>query len=117
MRLNLALAACLLAAPALAAEETLMTGPEIAAAITGNTVEGSMADSGRYSEFYAADGTIKAADYEGAWTVEGDAMCFQYGETAPDCWQVGRAGDEILWVKEGEVLGSGTLRTGNPNGY
>jgi hypothetical protein len=104
----------LLTAPAFA--QTPATGEEIRTAISGNTVQGSMSASGAYTEFYAADGTIKGKDYAGTWTIEGDAMCFAYGE-APDCWQAAISGDQITWIKDGAEGGTGTIVVGNPNNW
>jgi hypothetical protein len=102
--------------PASALAQELATGAEIAAAISGNTVQGSMSASGAYTEFYAADGTIKGKDYTGTWTVEGDAMCFNYGD-APDCWTVRIDGADVTWVKDGADGGTGTIVPGNPNNF
>jgi hypothetical protein len=113
-RLTLAVLLAAAASPTLA--QTLATGAEITAAISGNTVQGSMTASGAYTEFYAADGTIKGADYAGAWTVEGDTMCFSYGE-APDCWNVRIEGEMVTWVQDGVDGGTGTIVAGNPNNY
>lgn len=104
----------LLTAPAFA--ETLATGAEISAAVSGNTVQGSMTASGAYTEFYAEDGTIKGQGYTGKWTIEGDAMCFDYGE-GKDCWGVRIAGEAVTWVKDGADGGTGTIVAGNPNGF
>jgi hypothetical protein len=113
-RLTLTLLLAALASPGLA--QTLATGPEITAAISGNTVQGSMTASGAYTEFYAADGTIKGPDYAGTWTVDGDTMCFSYGE-APDCWNVRIEGEAVTWVQDGVDGGTGTIVAGNPNNY
>jgi hypothetical protein len=102
--------------PLAAAAQDLATGAEISAAISGNTVQGSMSASGAYTEFYAADGAIKADGYTGTWTVEGDAMCFDYGE-GKDCWGVRIDGEAVTWVKDGADGGTGTIVTGNPNNF
>ena len=109
-----ALALVALTAPAFA--ETLATGAEITAAISGNTVQGSMTASGAYTEFYAADGAIKGQGYGGTWTVEGDTMCFDYGE-GKDCWGVRIAGEAVTWGKDGADGGTGTIVAGNPNSF
>jgi len=96
--------------------QDLATGAEISAAIAGNTVQGSMSASGAYTEFYAADGAIKGDGYTGTWTVEGDAMCFDYGE-GKDCWGVRIDGEAVTWVKDGADGGTGTIVAGNPNNY
>ena len=111
---TLAAAAAALSTVAFAAET--LSGDRIRTIVSGNTVEGSMADTGRYSEFYAYDGTIRGEGYTGDWRNAGYEMCFDYGE-GPDCWQVGGDAEEVLWIKDGEVLGSGTVRPGNPNEY
>lgn len=96
--------------------ETLATGAEITAAISGNTVQGSMSASGAYTEFYAADGMIKGQGYTGTWTVEADTMCFDYGE-GKDCWNVRIDGEAVTWVQDGVDGGTGTIVAGNPNSF
>ena len=104
----------LLALPA--AAQDLATTDAIMDAIAGNTVQGSMTTSGAYTEFYQADGVIKGADYTGKWSIEGDQMCFDYGEGA-DCWSVRLDGTSVTWVKDGADNGTGTVVTGNPNNF
>jgi len=103
------------AAAPLAAGE-LASGDQINSAISGNTVQGSMADGSAYTEFYDTDGTIKGADYTGAWTVEGDQMCFDYGE-GKGCWGVALDGDEVSWMSGDTADGTGTIVSGNPNDF
>lgn len=107
----------MLATPALAAAGDLATADQIKAAISGNTVQGGMAASGAYTEFYDADGTIKARDYNGWWTIKGDRMCFAYGEDPETCWGVRLAGDAVTWVGDGGDEGNGTIVAGNPNKF
>jgi hypothetical protein len=109
-------AAALVLGAGIAGAAELATGEQIRAAIAGNTVQGSMVESGAYTEFYAADGTIRGKDYTGTWTIEGDSMCFAYGE-APSCWGVRIAGDQVTWVKDGADDGTGTIVAGNVNNY
>lgn len=104
----------LTAVPALA---DMATGDQIKAAITGNTVQGSMDSSGAYTEFYAEDGTAFGKDYKAAWSVEGDTMCWVYEGTPKDCWGVEVAGDQVKWVKDGKAQGTGTIVKGNPNNF
>lgn len=93
------------------------TGDQIKAAVSGNTVQGSMVSSGAYTEFYAADGVIKGKDYAGKWRIEGDAMCFQYGQDPESCFGVKLDGDQLTWVKDGKDDGTGTIVKGNPNNF
>lgn len=105
----------LLAQPALA--EGAATGEAIRSAIAGNTVQGSMSASGAYAEFYGADGTIKAADYAGTWSIEGDRMCFSYGSDPATCFGVELNGASVTWLGEGGPEGTGTIAPGNPGGF
>jgi hypothetical protein len=95
----------------------MATGDQISAAISGNTVQGSMIASGAYTEFYGADGVIKGKDYSGKWRVNADTMCFQYGTDPEACWQVKIDGDQVTWVKGGKDDGTGTIVKGNPNNF
>lgn len=102
-------------APSFAAAE-LASGDEIMSVISGNTVQGGMADGSAYTEFYDADGTIKGASYTGTWTVEADTMCFDYGE-GQTCWGVAIGGDMVTWMNGGAAEGTGTVVSGKPNGF
>lgn len=110
-------AAALFAASGAAFAASAATGEQISAAISGNTVQGSMIASGAYTEFYGADGVIKGKDYTGKWRVNGDTMCFQYGQDPEACWQVKLDGDQVTWVKDGKDDGTGTIVKGNPNNF
>lgn len=90
-----------------------LSGNEITALIAGNTITGSMSSGDQYAEFYAKDGTIHGDGYTGSWSIDGDTMCFDYGE-GPDCYHVSADGQAIEWIVDGEVDGTGTVRDGNP---
>lgn len=111
-----------LALPLAALAGDALSGDQIRSLLSGNTVQGSMEATGVYTEFYAADGTIKGKDsagkvYTGVWSIDGDNMCFQYGSDPADCWQVAKDGDQIQWVIDGKVDGTGTIIMGNPNSF
>ena len=110
----LCLAFLLLPAP-LAAQD-LASADALRAAIIGNTVAGSMAASGDYAEYYAPDGTIHAADYDGRWSFDGNRMCFAYGDDPAACWAAVINGASVVWMGDGEE-GSGRIRAGNPAGW
>lgn len=110
----LATGLALMAAPLAAAD--MATGEQIMAAVSGNTIEGGMSDGTAYAEFYDPDGTIKAVDYTGGWSIKDDMMCFDYGE-GPGCWSVVIDGDMVTWMNEGAEEGTGTLMQGNPKGF
>ncbi len=113
---NFYLAAFMIMTPFGAIAETLATGDQITAAISGNTVQGSMVESGAYTEFFQADGAIKAVDYTGKWSIKDNQMCFDYGD-GEDCLSVRIEGDAVTWVSDGEDDGTGTIVPGNPNNY
>lgn len=105
--------------PALAQEARTLSGAEISALVSDNTVEGAMTASGPYRELYLPDGTIRGEGYEGRWTVVGDTLCFAYEEgEEPDCWGATISpSNEISWVRDGVVEGTGTVVPGNPNDF
>jgi hypothetical protein len=112
----LILAALSLALPASAAER--LSGEEIHALVADKTITGTMVETGDYAEFYAADGTIRGEGYQGLWTVEGDAMCFDYGDDPAACWGVAVEEGEVLWLTDdGAIDGTGTLTEGNSHNY
>ncbi|MGK9234986.1 hypothetical protein KXS07_24800 [Inquilinus limosus] len=105
----------LLPATALAAET--LTGAEIQARIVGNTIDGTAGDVD-YTEFYAADGTIHGlgddGPYSGQWSIEGDRMCFDLGETK-ECDQLRLDGTKVELIGEdGSLVAVGELKPGNP---
>ncbi|MEM9045079.1 MAG: hypothetical protein AAGC81_10305 [Pseudomonadota bacterium] len=113
--LTITVAAIAVATSAWAIE--LATSAQIQSAISDKTVQGSMEASGAYTEYYAADGTIRGEGYTGSWYVEADTMCFKYGEDPADCWGVSIDGESVAWVKEGKAEGTGTIVSGNPNNF
>jgi hypothetical protein len=115
MRTLTILAAVLLAAPALA--QDLATGDAIKAAVSGNTIQGSMTSSGPYAEFYAEDGTVKGDGYTAVWAIVGDTMCWTYEGAEQDCWGVKIAADQVTWIKDGAEGGTGTIVAGNANNF
>ena len=113
--LHLAPFALMFALPAMA--QDVATAAAITAAISGNTVQGSMTTSGAYTEFYGADGVIKGKDYTAVWTLEADKMCFAYGTDPATCFGVKLAGDQVTWVGASGDEGTGTILPGNPNNW
>lgn len=96
----------------------LLTGAEITALVSGNTVKGA-----KFSEYYAPDGSIRGREIEdedeeylGTWHVEGDRLCVALpSHDYTSCVSVGRdRGSEYTFVGGG----SPDLRTilnGNPS--
>jgi hypothetical protein len=113
---NIYFAAFMVMAPFAAVAETFATGDQIIAAIAGNTVQGGMVETGAYTEFYQADGSIKGADYTGKWSIKDNQMCFDYGDGV-ECLSVRIEGDAVTWISDGADDGTGTIVPGNPNNY
>lgn len=90
-----------------------LSGEEISDLIAGNTVMGSMSSGDKYAEFYAEDGTIRGDGYTGKWSIDGDAMCFDYGD-GETCYHIAADDRSIQWILDGEIDGTGTVREGNP---
>ena len=118
MRITIFCALISLAGAASAAEQSqLASGQQLKNAIAGNTVQGSMDAAGRYTEFYAKDGTVRSKDYQAKWSIEGDQMCWVYEGQPKDCWRATIKGNNVKWVKDGKVQGTGTIVQGNSNRY
>lgn len=113
----LAAAGLSLAVSGSAVAQQMAKGDQIKAAVSGNTIQGVMTDTGAYTEFYDADGTIRGKEYTGTWSTEGDSMCFAYEGSEKSCWQAAITGDQVQWLRDGKPAGGGTILTGNVNGY
>jgi hypothetical protein len=105
----------LMALPAMA--QSHASADAIRAALIGNTVTGNMLASGGYAEFYAPDGSIRAADYTGKWAIKGDRMCFDYGDAAETCFSVALSGASVVWLGDGGEEGAGQIKPGNAGGW
>lgn len=89
---------------------------DIARAVSDKTYQGSMTDSA-FAEYYGADGSIRGKDYSGKWRTEDNRMCFQYGDSEENCWDVSINGPALTLIKDGKVDGSGMLVNGNPQQF
>lgn len=102
---------------AAARTSSVSTGSEIESAISGNTIEGMLADTGAYAEFYSPDGYIHGRGYIGIWTVRGNDLCLEFEGTPESCWQASIDGDQVIWLRDGRAEGDGTILKGNPNRF
>lgn len=104
MRSALALCLALLASAGVpvAADPIRMTGPEIAAALTGNSVEGVWGSTRYVSSFDAQGGTVYTAEgrppSHGRWSVAGDRYCSIWEQSGESCYELEREGDTIIWI-------------------
>ncbi len=83
------------------ADEARMTGADIAAALTGNSVHGMWGETEYYSYFDANGETIyttKDGSDVGTWEVKGDQYCSVWAGSGEDCYTLLRDGDKIIWV-------------------
>jgi hypothetical protein len=104
-----------------AASAPKLTGPEIAQVISGNSLNGVTNKNESWSEYYQENGTIRGtmsgSNYEGAWRVEGDKLCFDYRDDSYDgCDSVAVQGNKMYFLGEdGSLSGRpATLSEGNP---
>ncbi|WP_170769651.1 hypothetical protein [Ruegeria lacuscaerulensis] len=116
MKLHAVLCAVVMAtaAPAFAAE--FASKEEIQKTMAGHTYAGGML-SGAFTEYYAADGTIKGEGYTGKWEATDSGMCFQYGTDPKNCWELKIDGVAVTLFKDGKIDGSGVVVEGNTNGF
>ena len=90
-----------LAAGTLAAEP--LTGPEIRALFTENTVAGVYVNGGPFSEYHAADGRAlgdngRTLNVDACWNTDADRVCYHYGpakDRRTYCFTVEKNGDSL----------------------
>src|SRR5215475_1132476 len=95
-----------------------LTGAEIAALVSGNTVKGP-----KFSEYYAPDGSIRGREIEdadeeylGTWQVDGDRLCVVFpSHDYKSCVVVTREQDGAYDFAVGEQHGKRTIVAGNPS--
>jgi hypothetical protein len=95
----------------------MLTGSEIKTLVSGNTITGTMIETGNYAEFYQPDGVIKGNGYAGLWSVSSDSICFKYGSDPLVCRRLGWNGDQLQWMSGKRLAGTGMVVPGNPNNY
>jgi hypothetical protein len=109
------------------AQSQRLTGPEIRALFTGNTVSGMYLYGGVFSEYHAADGRALGdngltLNTDACWNTDGDRVCYHYGrppERRTYCFHVEREGNRLdLRVSEtGRINAVGRIEKGNPDGH
>ena len=71
-------------------------------------------------EYYAPDGTIRGVwrrtTYSAKWSMEGNAMCFQYPGRGDSCLLFSVTGDRVLFYRQDGSGGNKELKLlpGNP---
>ncbi len=110
-----AMAVALLASAAVA--DDMLSGEQIRAALSGNTLTGYKTDLGDIAVYFAPDGTLRDKDGAGSWSIADNNLCIELPDKPQTCWNMGREGDILHWYFDGEVLGEGTVKAGNVNGY
>jgi hypothetical protein len=94
-----------------------LTGAEITALVSGNTVKGP-----KFSEFYASDGSIRGREIEdtdeeylGTWHVEGDRLCVAFpSHDYTSCVSVSQDKDSEYTFAGSGSPGKRTIINGNP---
>lgn len=104
-----------------------LSGAELRALVTGNTVSGHHDSGMPYSEYHSPDGRVFGHNNhdpvkDGCWRVRGDSICYSYESgKAPGlfCWRFYHAKDgnyRILLPATG-TQGSAVVSKGNPENH
>jgi len=105
----------------------MLTGEEIKALFTGNTVAGTYVNGGAFSEFHAVDGRAigdngYTLNVDACWNTDGDKVCYHYGpfkDRRTYCFTVEQTGDNLLLrvAGSGKLNATGRVETGNPRDH
>ena len=95
-----------------------LTGAEIRLLIAGNTVKGT-----KFSEYYAADGSIRGREiedadeqYVGTWHIEGDQLCVAFpSHDVKNCVSIARGQGGAYDFADAERHSKRTIVAGNPD--
>jgi hypothetical protein len=95
-----------------------LTGAEIMALVSGNTVKGP-----KFSEYYAPDGSIHGREiededeeYEGTWRVDGDRLCVAFAShDYKSCVSISREQGDAYDFAGAERHSTRTVIAGNPS--
>ncbi len=95
-----------------------LTGAEITALVSGNTVKGA-----KFSEYYAPDGSIRGREIEdedeeylGTWHVEGDRLCVAFpSHDFTNCVSISQERGGEYDFAGAERHSTRTVVEGNPN--
>ncbi len=96
----------------------LLTGAEITALVSGNTVKGP-----KFSEYYAPDGSIRGREIEdedeeylGTWRVDGDQLCVAFpSHDFTNCVSISQMQGREYDFVGAERHSTRTIIAGNPN--
>lgn len=101
-----------------------LTGSELRAEISGNTLSGYNNSGVVFSEYHVPDGRVFGHNngemvFEGCWDIKNDAICYYYAKSRRPgtyCWRHDRAGSNGYRIRstENAVTGVARLVSGNP---
>jgi hypothetical protein len=129
MRRTLLMLWLALAGPALAEEKPAsdLSGSEIRAEVSGNTLTGFNTSGVWFSEYHAPDGRIFGHNngnpvIDGCWSVKGDEVCYAYARGRVEgtfCWRMSRGGSAGFRIRSTATLVTGIARleAGNPHDH
>jgi hypothetical protein len=108
------------AGPAAGEQGQPLTGAEITATISGNTVKGN-----KFAEYYDPNGTIRGREgddsddsYQGSWHVEGDKLCVAFpSHDFTSCVWIAPLEGGIYSFMDGQRTDLRTIVGGNPGGF
>jgi hypothetical protein len=105
-------------APPARKEAGPLTGAEITALVSGNTVKGP-----KFSEYYAPDGSVRGREIEdedeeylGTWRVDGDRLCIAFpSHDYTSCVSINPSPGSVYDFVDAERHTTRTIIAGNPN--
>ncbi len=111
--------------PAAAQERNqALSGEDIRALISGNTVTGRHDDGVPFSEWHAPDGRVlghnnRESVDKGCWDIRGDAVCYYYAGGSIQglfCWGFRRTSGNghVLTLRDTARFAAGLVQSGNP---
>ena len=101
-----------------------LTGPEIEAVLTGNSISGEQWD-GPFTVYFPTYGKmlgVRSTHYRdsGTWRVEEESLCAKWDDWwggVENCWSVYLDGTTINWRRpDSDTTANAELREGNPAG-
>ncbi|MDA0250019.1 MAG: hypothetical protein O2892_00890 [Actinomycetota bacterium] len=109
-------------APAGSPEGVKVSAADLPAIVANRTYRGS-SDGMPYSEYYAADGSLRGISdgeaYSGSWKVVEDKLCFTYptaDASEIECYAVFKKGDSLTWIDSNGRVVQTSYVEGNPDG-
>jgi outer membrane murein-binding lipoprotein Lpp len=100
-------------------QEVTLTQDSLRAVIADTTHTGTD-ETGQYTEYYGAEGSVKGKDYTGTWVIKSDRACFTYPPEAEQCYSVTRdpsKPESLTWTAQDSSTEVTTFVSGDRTGF